>query len=251
MTRVAVVSGAGAGIGTETAFLLAREGRQPVLLDSNADALEKTARRIADAGFGRAACYVLDTTRADDVAKVFARIRSEVGRVEILVNCVGGSSPPTPVDELQDAPWREAFALNVDGTFFCTRAAVGDMKKARWGRIVNLSSVAGRTRTLFGGVQYAAAKAAVIGFTRQCAFELGAWGITANVVAPGVTLSERVERRWNDKEPAERERILGLIPLGRAGSCDEVAHAVVFLCSEASSYITGATLDANGGIHIG
>jgi NAD(P)-dependent dehydrogenase (short-subunit alcohol dehydrogenase family) len=125
------------------------------------------------------------------------------------------------------------------------------MKKRGWGRIVNCSSVAGRTRSLFGGAHYTAAKAAVIGFTRQCAYELAPFGISVNVVAPGVTMSERVTERWDAKPLAEREAITRLIPAGRNASADEPAAAIALLCGQDAGYICGSVVDINGGLFIG
>lgn len=251
ISRVAVVTGGAQGIGGEAARMLALAGHRVVIADADAAALDAHASRIAELGATHPVqTRILDVRDAALVAKTFASIAEQVGGIDILVNSVGGSTPATSVDEISDDAWHATFRLNVDGTFFCTRAVVPGMKERGWGRIVNVSSVAGRTRSLFGGAQYTASKAAIIGFTRQLAYDLGRFGITANVVAPGVTLSARVERRWAEKPEHEREKILGLIPIGRAGRCDEVAAAIAFFCSEDAGYITGATLDANGGLHI-
>jgi NAD(P)-dependent dehydrogenase (short-subunit alcohol dehydrogenase family) len=155
------------------------------------------------------------------------------------------------VEEISEEEWDAVLTLNLRGLFLCTRAVVPGMKARRWGRIVNVSSTAGRTRSWFGGAHYTASKAGVIGFSRQCAAELAPYGITVNVVAPGVTLSERVAARWEAKPADERAFIQGLIPAGRLAHPDEPAAAIAFLCSEDASYMSGAVLDVNGGLFIG
>ncbi len=155
------------------------------------------------------------------------------------------------MEEITEEEWDAVLTLNLRGLFLCTRAVVPAMKAQRWGRIVNVSSTAGRTRSLFGGAHYTASKAGVIGFSRQCAAELAPYGITVNVVAPGITRSERVAARWEAKPAAERAFIERLIPAGRLARVDEPAAAICFLCSDDASYITGAVLDVNGGLFIG
>ena len=125
------------------------------------------------------------------------------------------------------------------------------MKRNRYGRIVNISAVAGKTFTLFGGVDFAAAKAAVIGFTHQCAYEFASDGIIVNAVAPGLTLTERVEKMWSEYSNEKKAYILEQIPLGRPSKVDEQAAVICFLCSEEASYINGAILDVNGAMFVG
>ncbi|HZU07982.1 MAG TPA: SDR family NAD(P)-dependent oxidoreductase [Chloroflexota bacterium] len=249
--RVALITGAANGIGAAVAARLAAEGRELALFDIDAPQLEATAARLRATAAGRICPYVVDVRDSAQVAAAVAAVHQTFGRVDILVNNVGGSTPQRPVEEITEEEWDAVLTLNLRGLFLCTRAVVPAMKAQRWGRIVNVSSTAGRTRSLFGGAHYTASKAGVIGFSRQCAAELAPYGITVNVVAPGITRSERVAARWEAKPAAERAFIERLIPAGRLARVDEPAAAICFLCSDDASYITGAVLDVNGGLFIG
>lgn len=249
--RVAVITGAANGIGAAVAARLAAQGQYLALLDCDVTRLEAGAAALRATARGRVCTYPVDVRESRPVAEAVAAIRAEFGRIDVLVNAVGSSTPQRPVEEISDEEWDAVLTLNLRGLFLCTRAVVPGMKGQRWGRIVNVSSVAGRTRSLFGGAHYTASKAGVIGFSRQCASELAPYGITVNVVAPGVTLSERVAARWEAKPADERAFIQSLIPAGRLASVDEPAAAICFLCGEDASYMNGAVVDVNGGLFIG
>ena len=250
-SRVAVITGAANGIGAAVATALAAEGRSLALLDCDAARLASLATRLAATAPGPVRAYPTDVSNSSQVAASIEAAHQAFGHLDILVNAVGGSPPPVPVEQISEAEWDAVFTLNLRGLFLCTRAVVPGMKAQRWGRIVNVSSLAGRTRSLFGGAHYTASKAGVIGFSRQCAAELGPYCVTVNVVAPGVTLSERVAERWEAKPVEERAFIQALIPVGRLATVDEPAAAIRFLCSDDASYVTGAVLDVNGGLFIG
>jgi NAD(P)-dependent dehydrogenase (short-subunit alcohol dehydrogenase family) len=250
-SRAGLITGGGAGIGAAVAARLAAEGCALTLLDVDAVRLAETAARLRKTAVAAVRARTADVRDPDQVRDAVAEAVREQGAVDVLVNAVGGSTPARPVEEISDAEWDACLGLNLRGLFFCTRAVVPHMKARRWGRIVNVSSVAGRTRSLFGGAHYTTAKAGVVGFTRQCAHELGPHGITVNVVAPGVTLSERVVARWEAKPADERAFIQSLIPVGRCATPDEPAAAIAFLCSEDAGYVNGAILDVNGGLYIG
>lgn len=252
MTRIAAITGAASGIAAAVADRLAAAGRHLALIDNASDGLaRKQAEILARHPHLRVVTCAIDARDSAMINDAFAKITAELGAPDILVNCVGGSSPQRPIETISDMSWDAAITLNLKPLFFSTRAAAPAMRAKRWGRIVNVSSVAGRTRSLFGGVDYAAAKHGVIGFTRQAAYELGPHGITVNVVAPGVTLSERVKQRWAEKDEENRAFIEGLIPVGRPATCDEPAAAIAFLCGEDASYVNGAVIDVNGGLYIG
>ena len=250
MKRVALITGAGAGIGAAVAHRLSLTNHV-VLVDLNAELLSATSAAVKARASGRVEVRSVDVLDEISVSAVVAEVEALLGPVDILVNTVGGSREAKKLEKLTTEAWDSVLRLNLAGTFHCTRAVIEGMKARQWGRIVNFSSLAGRTRSLFGDVAYATAKAGVIGFSRQLAFEVGAHGVTVNVVAPGVTSSERVLARWDAKPPPERQAILDLIPARRLGTVDECAAMVGFLCSEDAGYVNGATIDVNGGLFIG
>lgn len=240
--RVAIVTGAANGIGRAVATQLAASGCQVVLLDKNIDSLESLDGLM---------CYEVDVTNSDQVNQTFQSINKELGQVDILVNTVGGTLHSKLIETIEDSDWNSTFELNLESVFNCTRAVIPGMKKRGWGRVVNISAVAGRTYTFFGGADFAAAKAAIIGFTRQCAFELAPYGITVNAVAPGLTLTERVNVMWSEFNEEKRASILERIPIGRPSTVQEQVATICFLCSEQASYICGAVLDVNGAMFVG
>ncbi len=190
-----------------------------------------------------------DTVDITDSSQVEAYFRS-LPPVDILVNNAGGvcGQSFTPVEEVTDEAWRAVVDANLTGTFNCTRAVVPGMKRQRWGRIVNISSGAGRTVSLTGIQAYASAKAGQIGFTRQMAHELGRFGITVNCIAPGFILSTpTTQRQWDGYGPSGQERVLSGISVGRLGTPEDIAHGVRFFVAEASSWITGQTISIDGG----
>jgi NAD(P)-dependent dehydrogenase (short-subunit alcohol dehydrogenase family) len=249
--RVAVVTGAAAGIGAAVAIRLAAAGLSLALLDIDATGLVDIAAEGRRAGASSVLTVKCDTRDSADVALAFTTIREELGGIDILANIVGGSASYEPIELMTDERWRATLGLNLDGLFFCTRAAVLDMKTRGWGRIVNTSSLAGRTRSLFGGVDYCTSKGGVIAFTRQLAYDLAPHGISVNAVAPGVTATDRVNAKWAALEDDRRRTIAGLIPAGRLAEPDEPAAAIAFLCGEDAGYISGAVIDVNGGMFIG
>lgn len=175
---------------------------------------------------------------------------NEVGAIDILVNCAGGVRGQThhPIEEITDEQWRAVVDANLTGTFHCTRAVVPSMKKSGWGRIVNISSGAGRSVSLTGIQAYASAKAAQIGFTRQMAHELGRHGITVNCIAPGFVLSNPTSiAQWESYGPDGQAAILGNVAVRRLGESSDIAHAVRFFVSPQSSWISGQTLSVDGG----
>lgn len=240
--RVAIVTGAANGIGHAVAAQLETNGYQVVLLDKNIGSLTSLdgSRR-----------YQVDVTNYDQVHQVFRSINQEFGQVDILINTVGGSLHSKLIEAMEDSDWDSTFELNLRSVFNCTRAVIPGMKKRGWGRIVNISAVAGRTYTFFGGADFTAAKAALIGFTRQCAFELAPYGITVNAIAPGLTLTERVQDMWSGFAKEKQEAILERIPIGRPSTVQEQVAAICFLCSEQASYICGAIIDVNGAMFVG
>ena len=247
--RVALVTGAGQGIGLATARALAEQGAQVALNDVDPARAEVAAREVRALG-GRAMAVPADVANEANVAAMVERCVAELGGLDILVNNAGGSGGSAgPIDELSLAAWERVQRLNVTSAFLCTRAALPHLKR-RGGRIVNVASLAGVSRSIIGGAAYSSAKAAVLGLTRHLSGELGPYGITVNAVAPGLTFTERVEAAFAARPDADRQATLGRIPLGRAGVPEDPAATIVFLCSDEAAYITGATIDVNGGINV-
>ncbi|MGP7997504.1 MAG: SDR family NAD(P)-dependent oxidoreductase [Streptosporangiaceae bacterium] len=187
-----------------------------------------------------------DLTRADEVRRFFAGL----GGVDILVNNAGGVCGQVghPVEEVTDDDWRAVVDANLTSTFLCTRAAVPGMKERGWGRIVNISSGAGRTVSLTGIQAYASAKAGQIGFTRQMAHELGPFGITVNCIAPGFILSNpTTERQWASYGAAGQAELVQGIAMRRLGQPTDIANGVQFFASARSSWVTGQTISIDGG----
>jgi 3-oxoacyl-[acyl-carrier protein] reductase len=220
--RVALVTGTAQGIGAAIAAALAAEG-------------------MTVHGVDRAQCDVTDP------AAVAALVEA-IGRVDVLVNCAGGvvGQVGRPLEEVSDADWRAVVDANLTSTFVCTRAVTPGMKAAGWGRIVNISSGAGRSVSLTGIQAYASAKAGQLGFTRQTAHELGPFGITVNAIAPGFVLSNPTSiAQWESYGEAGQARVLERIALRRLGEPEDIAEGVVF-CVRAR-WLTGQVISIDGG----
>ncbi len=190
-----------------------------------------------------------DLVDLTDSAAVEAHVRA-LGPVDILVNNAGGVCGQTgrPLEQVPDDDWHAVVDANLTSTFHCTRAVVPAMKAHRWGRIVNISSGAGRSVSLTGIQAYASAKAAQIGFTRQTAHELGQYGITVNCIAPGFVLSNPTTRQqWESYGEQGQAALLEGIAVRRLGTPEDIAHAVRFFVEEQSSWVTGQTLSVDGG----
>jgi NAD(P)-dependent dehydrogenase (short-subunit alcohol dehydrogenase family) len=247
--RVAVVTGAGNGIGREIAQLLAREGARVVLGDIDAAGLDKTVASITGAG-GTTVAVVGDLTDEGPAQKLIDTCLQRFGRLDILVNDVGGSRNAR-IWEMKAEDWDFVLRLNLRPTFLCTRAAVPHMLKQRSGRIICMSSGAreGTPWTAYyaGGSAYSAAKAGVHGFVRDVALELAEHGITVNAVAPGPIDTERFGPGLKKLNETVEYSPNHMTPLRRLGQPFEVAHAVLFLASDEASYVTGHTLAVTGG----
>jgi 3-oxoacyl-[acyl-carrier protein] reductase len=241
--KVAIVTGAGRGMGRATAVRLAREGAAVVFNDVNARGVESAAEAIRVEG-GRAIGHAADVSRESDVEAMVRAALETFGRIDILVNNAGILRSTMPLETISVAEWERVLAVNLTGVFLCTRAVLPTMKERKHGKIVNVSSSAGRTTSTFGGAHYTASKAAVLGLTRHTAREVAPFGINVNAVAPGSMDTEMV-RELATPEHIEQER--RSIPLGRLGTGEDEAGLVAFLCSEDAAYITGATIDINGG----
>lgn len=238
--KVAVVTASARGIGRATACLLARWGARVVAVDLDAEALADLSPDAGARG-GDIDSITADVCDEAAVAALFAAVAERYGRVDILVNAVGGGKP-VAWDEIDSAEWDRMFAVNVKSSFFCAREAARRMPAG--GRIVNVASLAGVTSSVLQGAHYTSAKAAVIGLTRHLARELGPRGITVNAIAPGTTLTERIRAQTT---PEKHQALIERIPLGRLATPEDQAGVILFLASALSAYVTGVTIDVSGG----
>lgn len=188
-----------------------------------------------------------DVTDRRQVDQAVHEVLDELGKIDILVNNVGVGAPAMPIDESAPDEWEQIVTRNLSSAYYCARAVAATMKRRRRGRIVNISSQGGRSKSEIGNLSYASAKAGILGFTRQLAQELGPYGITVNAVAPGLTLTERVVNRLKTVSAEHRQAMVDAIPLGRFAEPDEIASVIRFLASDDARYITGAVIDVNGG----
>jgi len=242
--RIALVTGAGQGIGRACALDLAAAGARVVVAARSVDKLEAVAAEIVAAG-GEAHAVALDVGSADSVTAAFKQVQKDVGAVEILVNNAGITRDGVAV-RMSEEDWGAVLETNLTGAFRCAKAAMRGMMKARWGRIVNVTSVVGQSGSP-GQANYVSSKAGLIGLTKSLALELAPRGVTVNAVAPGF-----IETAMTDVLPEEhKSHILDRVPLGRIGSGAEIAAAVRFLASDEASYVTGHTVNVNGGMYLG
>lgn len=253
--KVAVVTGAAHGFGRAISVLLARRGAKVVAADVVEDELPETLRDIQASaqygGGGRTA--VLDVTDENVINETFAKVAAEYGSIDILVNNAGGvlGQVNKPVEEVTTFEWQKIIDVNLNGAFFCIRAAAPYMKANRYGRIVNVSSGAGRSFSLTGIQAYASAKAGQIGLTRQMARELGAFSITVNNVAPGFVRSNAsTERQWHAMGEEAQSELVESIALKRLGTPNDIAEAVLFFASDAAAWVSGQIISVDGGHHM-
>lgn len=242
--RTALVTGASQGIGRACALTLAKAGARVALAARNEAKLAEVAAEIR-AGGGVAEVFVLDMASEESIKAGAKAALGVLGSIEILVNNAGITKDGLLL-RMKRADWDDVLATNLTGTFLLTQALMGPMLKARWGRIINISSVVGEVGQA-GQANYAASKAGLIGFTKSLARELASRGITANAVAPGY-IETAMTAVLDEKQ---RAAMTTHIPLGRAGTEQDVANAVRFLASDEAAYITGHVLDVNGGMYMG
>ena len=234
--KVAIVTGAAQGMGKAIAEVLVREGAQVMMCDINEEGVSLVAEKIG------AVCFTVDVSKENEVSSMVESTIKEFGTVDILVNNAG-ILRPTRIDNITKEEWDLVLNVNLNGVFLCTKAVLGIMKQKKYGRIVNISSSAGRSVSTLGGAHYTASKAAVLGFTRAVAKEVASFGITVNAVCPGLIDTEMVRLECT---PERISAYAKSFPISRLGTPEVVAELVLFLVADAP-YITGASIDINGG----
>jgi 3-oxoacyl-[acyl-carrier protein] reductase len=245
--RVGIVTGGGAGIGRGIVLALAREGADVGVLDINGETAAKTAKDAEALGI-RALALEVDVASRESVEKAIKKVLGVFGKIDILVNNAGISPKrqglKVPVVEMDPEEWERVIAVNLGGVFLCSRAVLPGMIERKYGKIINMSSVAAKTGGFAGGAHYASSKAGILALTKAIALEVARYGINVNAVMPSRIKSEM---GFSIPESKLKER-LAQIPLGRLGTPEDVAEAILFLaCDQTSSWITGATLNISGG----
>lgn len=241
--KVALVTGGSKGIGAAACRLLAANGARVAIVARGAEPVEMLAAELRDFGTDVLG-LTADCTNPEDLSRVHRETEARLGPIELLVPFAGGFESFTPVLELELDEWRDVLERNLTSTFTTVREFLPGMVERRGGSIVTMSSISGRYLDKPTQAAYAAAKAGVAMFTRHLALEVGEYGVRANCVAPGTTMSDRIERVM---KPDAIERTTALSPLGRFGHPVDTANATVFLLSDAASWLTGVTIDVNGG----
>lgn len=242
--KIALVTGAGSGIGRAIAIALAAGGAEVVVnYRTNEDGARETLGQITESG-GSGYLVAADVARTEEVARLFDTIKERSGQLDILVNNAGGLVQRCKIADMSEELWDEVIGINLKSTFLCCRAALPLMKGKQWGRIINMSSLAAYDGGGNGATPYAASKAAIATFTKGIAKEVAADGITANSIAPGL-----INTAFHDTftAPAARQNMVNNTPLAREGQPIDVANAVLFLASDLASFITGETVNVNGG----
>jgi NAD(P)-dependent dehydrogenase (short-subunit alcohol dehydrogenase family) len=242
--RVVVITGAGRGIATSVAERFARDGARVAVADLVRERAEATAAAIVARG-GIAHAFACDVRSSAAVRTMIDAVVAAYGRIDVLVNAAGAYVPYHMAHETTDETWDVVLDSNLKGTFFCCRAALPYMMQQRSGRIINFASNAARSVATALGCEYTAAKTGMLGLTRHLAKEYAPYGILVNTLAPGPTDVPRVRDGASEEQLAG---YVGLIPLGRLGRPEEQAEVVFFLASAGAGFITGATIDSNGGI---
>jgi NAD(P)-dependent dehydrogenase (short-subunit alcohol dehydrogenase family) len=246
--KTAIVTGGGRGIGEGIARVLAREGANVVVMGRHADEVDAVAQSIRDAG-GSALAVVADVTDWESLQRMTRQAVAEFGGVDILVNNAGIEGPPRLVADLPAEQWDDVLGVNLKGVFLCCKAVLPAMSARGRGRIINISSIAGRRMTFFGSLDYTVSKYGVEGLTQHLAWELADQRVTVNSICPGGTVTPLLEQNIT---PAYRDMVTKrLVPLGRMCTMEEIGEAVSFFASDRAAMITGQSLAVDGGILTG
>lgn len=244
MSRIAVVTGGGSGLGRSISLKLAADGHRVAVVDVNSENAEKVAAEIHAAG-GTAIALGVDVSDEEAVEAGFTAVRDQFGPVEILVTSAAIAGF-TRFDQITLDEWNRYLAVNLTGTFLCVRAVLSDMVTAKWGRIVTISSAAGQQGAPNQG-HYSATKGGVIAMTKTIALDYARKGITANTVPPFVIDSPMLRQQQEEGKLPATEVLTRSIPAGRLGVGEEVAAVCSFLCSDGAGYVNGQVIGVNGG----
>jgi NAD(P)-dependent dehydrogenase (short-subunit alcohol dehydrogenase family) len=246
--KVALITAAASGIGRATADIMAREGATLALVDNNQARLDAAVAALGERAHG----YAVDALDEAQVDALVSVVATRHGRIDILVNAVGGSTiiadAAAATEALSLADWQALLHFNLTGTFLFTHAVLPIMQRQKAGKIVNLASIAGRGLSEASSSAYATAKGGIIAFTKKLAMEQGRHGINVNAIAPATTLTERIGPRWHQKPPEERQRDIERTPLRRMGLAEDQAKVIAFLASSDADFVTGLTIDVTGGL---
>lgn len=241
--RVVIITGAAQGMGRDCGLSFAAEGAAVVFVDIRNEGILEATERVRTEG-GQALSIVCDVSKAVGVQDTVERTVAEFGTVDILVNNAGILRTTTPLEEIAEEEWDLIINVNLKGMFLFSKAVLPIMRKKRYGKIINISSSAGRSTSELGGAHYTVSKAGVLGLTRHTAREYGPYGINVNSVCPGLVETPMIREQANQRK---LDHWLAQIPLGRFATPKEEADLVLFLASDQASYITGATINFNGG----
>ncbi|MEA5002707.1 MAG: SDR family NAD(P)-dependent oxidoreductase [Christensenella sp.] len=243
--RTAIVTGGAKGIGRGCVELIAEHGGNAVIADMNFEMAKTVEDELVKKGL-KAKAVQVNVKQVSDIEKMVKTAADTFGSVDILINNAG-IFHATPIEDITEEEWDNILAINLKSVFFATQKVLPYMEEQRYGKIVNLSSLAGRNGGIANGMGYAATKAGIVGLTRGFASRLAKYGINVNAVAPGSTDTGILDGLSN----SEIDALVKNIPLGRFGKIHEVAAAIVFLCSDDAAFVTGAVLDVNGGMYFG
>ncbi len=244
VNKVAIVTGAGRGIGKAIAITLAREGANIIAIDVDIQTAEKVAKEIKSLD-RQALAIQVDVSDSKEVNRMVQSVLKKFKRVDILVNNAAIIKRGS-IEDLTEEDWDRVMDVNLKGAFNCAKAVVGTMKKQRYGKIVNISSIAGKIGDLASAPCYGASKAGMTCLAKSLARELAPYNINVNVVAPHAIKTD-MSKEWSEEK---RKNIIANIPLGRMGEPEDIAEAVVFFVSDKAKLITGEVLDVNGGFLI-
>jgi 3-oxoacyl-[acyl-carrier protein] reductase len=242
--KIAIVTGGSKGIGKAIVCALASARATVIIADVDEENGQKICKELSAHGL-HAEIVKTDVTDSSSVEALMAYIVNKYGKIDVLVNNAGILGDAS-ITEISDADWNKLMAVNLAGAFYCCRAAVRHMQEQRKGKIINIGSAGGKQGFPLAGVHYCASKGAIMAMTRQLALQVSPQGIHVNAVAPGTTETEMIKNRTEER----KKHIIRRIPVGRMGRPEDTAAAVLFLASEASDYMTGETIDVNGGLYM-